>query len=85
MSTSKPSPLAPINTGALLGPAATAAAWVLRPVRATAFWSAVALPLVYLPLIATGAVWKQPLAFCALLALNFVAFLVGHGHNPQND
>lgn len=83
MSTSEPSPSVPVNTDALPGSAAAVAASVLRPVRAVAFWAAVALPLVYLPLFVTGAVWDRPLAFGALLALNFVAFLVGHGHDPE--
>jgi hypothetical protein len=29
-------------------------------------------------------VWEMPLTFCALLALNAVAFLVGHGHEPES-
>lgn len=82
MSTTEPSTSAPIG-GALPGPAASVAALVVARVRAAAFWSAVALPVVYLPLVATGTVWEQPLAFCALLALNAVTFLVGHGHVPE--
>lgn len=83
MSTSEPS-TPPIGGDALPAPAAAAAATLLAPVRAAAFWSAVALPLVYLPLVATGAVWDRPLAFCALLALNAVAFVAGHGYDPES-
>lgn len=82
MSTSEPSTPAQIAGDALPAPAATIAAQLVGPVRATAFWSAVALPLVYVSLLATGAAWEQPLLFCLLLALNGVAFLVGHDHEP---
>jgi hypothetical protein len=82
MSTSEPSTSAPLGGGELPRSAASIAASILVPVRAAAFWSAVVLPLAYLPLVATGAVWEMPLTFCALLALNAVAFLVGHGHDP---
>lgn len=61
------------------------AASVLAPVRAVAFWSAVALPLAYLPLFATGAVWDLPLLFCALVVLNVAAFLVGHDYDPDGE
>lgn len=82
MSTSEPS-TSPLGGDALPGPAAAVAATLLGPVRAAAFWSAVALPLVYLPLVASGTVWDRPLAFCTLLALNVVAFLAGHGYDPD--
>lgn len=81
MSTSEPS-TSPLGGDALPGPAAAVAATLLGPVRAAAFWSAVMLPLIYLPLVATGLVWNRPLAFAALLVLNAVTFLVGHGHEP---
>lgn len=83
MSTSEPSTSAPVGADTLPSPVATLAATVLTPVRAAAFWTAVALPLVALPLVATGAVWDRPLAFCFLIALNAVAFLVGHGYDPD--
>lgn len=82
MSTSEPSTATRVGD-ALPGPAAALAATVLAPVRAAAFWTAVALPLAYLPLLATGAVWDRPLAFCTLLALNAAAALVGHGYDPE--
>jgi|AntRauTorckE6833_2_1112554.scaffolds.fasta_scaffold42079_2 hypothetical protein len=82
MATSEPSTL-PFGGDALPAPAAAVAATLLAPVRAVAFWSAVALPFVYLPLIATGAVWDRPLVFCAMLLLNGVAFLAGHSHDPK--
>jgi hypothetical protein len=54
---------------------------VLAPLRAVAFWTAALLPFAYLPLLATGTATARPAAFAALLAVNAVAFVVGHGHN----
>lgn len=83
MSTSEPSTLSRVRGSELPRSAISFAASMLGPVRAAAFWSAVALPLTYLPMVATGAVWDRPVVFCALLALNAVAFLAGHGHDPD--
>lgn len=49
--------------------------------RRMAFWAAVALPFLHVPLLATGL--DSPsvtLAFVGLLALNLLALLVGHRH-----
>jgi hypothetical protein len=48
--------------------------------RATGFWTAALLPLSYPFLLAADAVARYPLAFGALLVVNLVALLVGHGH-----
>lgn len=53
---------------------------VADAVRASAFWTAALVPLSYPALLAAGAVGRYPLAFAALLAVNFVALVVGHGH-----
>lgn len=82
MSTSEPSTPAVIRD-AVSGPASTVASSLVEPLRATAFWSAVVLPFAYLPLLATGAAWDRPLAFGVLLLLNAVAFLAGHGYDPE--
>ncbi len=82
MSTSEPSTLSRVRGSELPRSAVAFAASMLGPVRAAAFWAAVGLPLTYLPMVATGAVWNRPIVFCALLALNAVAFLVGHDHDP---
>ena len=53
----------------------------VRHVEAVAFWSAIALPFLYLPLLFTGLETTQELlAFLGLLGLNLVAFVVGHRH-----
>ena len=53
----------------------------VRPVRAAAFWLAVALPFAYLPMLAGGIGSEtELLTFLALIAANAVALLVGHDH-----
>ena len=54
---------------------------VLSPIRALAFWIAVALPFLYLPLLAVGLSSRARTgAFLALLLCNAAALLVGHEH-----
>ncbi|MFB6202675.1 MAG: hypothetical protein ABEI98_11790 [Halorhabdus sp.] len=54
---------------------------LVEPVRGVAFWTAIALPFVQLPLLVSGL--NQPttaLAFFALLAVNVFALYVGHAY-----
>lgn len=54
---------------------------VVRPVHAVAFWIAVVLPFLYVPLLASGLSEPATMnAFFGLLAANAVALLVGHPH-----
>ena len=53
------------------------------PVRFAGFWSAVALPLIYLPILAGGFAVGEASAFVALLAAHALALVVGHDH--RND
>lgn len=55
-------------------------ALLVGTVRATGFWTAALLPLSYPFLLAAGAVAEYPPVFAALLVVNLVALLVGHGH-----
>lgn len=56
---------------------------VVRPVKRFAFWTAVVLPFLQLPLLATGLESRSlTLAFVALVALNVSALLIGH---PYGD
>jgi hypothetical protein len=55
-------------------------AGVVHVLRFVAFWTAALLPFAYLPLVATGFVERQPLAFGGLLVVNAVAFRLGHGY-----
>ncbi|WP_224334825.1 hypothetical protein [Haloprofundus halobius] len=52
-----------------------------RPVQFTAFWSAIALPFFYIPLIAGETVFGVGMELLPLLFVaNVVALVVGHGH-----
>lgn len=55
---------------------------VRGPITGAAFWTAVALPFLHLPLLLlTGLSSRSTtVAFVGLLALNVVALLVGHPH-----
>lgn len=54
---------------------------VTYPVQFAAFWLAVALPFIYLPLLYGGVQGEQAAVFGTLLALNAAALVVGHGHS----
>ena len=49
-------------------------------VRRISFWSAILLPLVYLPLLAGGLSSQTALIVVGLFALNLTALFVGHNH-----
>lgn len=53
---------------------------VRRPIEAVSFWVAITLPVLYL-LILTGVLTGVTAPeFAALLGLNAISLLVGHGH-----
>jgi len=54
---------------------------VAAPLRFVAFWLAVALPFLYLPLLATGLDGARPTVFVGLLLVNVVALVLGHDHH----
>jgi uncharacterized membrane protein len=59
---------------------------VPSPVIAAAFWTAIVLPFVYLPLLATGLnTTEAQLLFVVLVALNVVMVIVGHSHRPERS
>ena len=49
-------------------------------IRRISFWSAILLPLVYLPLLSGGLGPQTGYIVIGLLALNLIALLVGHNH-----
>jgi hypothetical protein len=51
------------------------------PLRAAAFWLAVALPFVYLPVVFSPFDWAIPAAI-ALLLVHAVSVLLGASHDP---
>ncbi len=67
------------------GPAPVVA-WVAplwATVRAAGFWTAVLLPLTYVPLVALSpAPAADPQVLVVAVAVNLLALAVGHGHEP---
>ncbi|RLM57084.1 hypothetical protein DVK02_04620 [Halobellus sp. Atlit-31R] len=59
-------------------------AFLAPPVRFVSFWAAIALPFLYVPLLAGGLEGSEPNAFVALLAVNAVALVVGHGYQTTD-
>ncbi|ELY95690.1 hypothetical protein C483_01054 [Natrialba hulunbeirensis JCM 10989] len=54
-------------------------------IRALAFWSAIGLPFVHIPLLFTGlSTWVETTMFLLLLGCNLVALYVGHEHCQSN-
>jgi len=52
-----------------------------RPLTGAAFWAAIALPFLYLPLLASGLdSTATQTAFLVLVALNVVTLLLGHSY-----
>lgn len=54
------------------------------PLALLAFWSAIALPAAYLPLLALGIeTIAHTTVLAGLLGLNAIALLVGHSYRPD--
>lgn len=54
---------------------------LVRPIQIVAFWTAVALPFLHVPLLLYGLETTPELyTFFGLLAINLVALFVGHGY-----
>jgi hypothetical protein len=52
-----------------------------RPLTGAAFWGAIALPFLYLPLLASGLESETSLtAFLVLVGLNVLMLMVGHSY-----
>ncbi len=51
---------------------------VAAPLRFVAFWAAVALPFLYVPLLVGGLEGQQLAVFVGLLATNAAALVLGH-------
>lgn len=85
MSTSERTPTdlpRPTPPSSLTAPAHHAAARLADTGRATAFWTATCLPLVYLPMLLGGFATEHPATVAGLLTLNVLALLFGHEHDP---
>jgi len=82
MSTDSPLSKNPLSAGRVLPSIAGGLrSAVVRPVTTAAFWLAVVLPFLHVPLLATGLESADAAtAFGALLGLNALALVVGHPH-----
>lgn len=57
---------------------------VSRPLTGLAFWAAIALPFLHLPLLVTGLeTTRMAIAFLLLLGLNVLALVVGHSYRRE--
>lgn len=54
-----------------------------RGLESLAFWTAVGLPLVYLPLVVDGLAGREWLALAILLVAHGVALIAGHGYGRE--
>lgn len=62
---------------------ATVRKQIAEPLRIVAFWGAIMLPFLYVPLLATGLdTVAQTVVFLALLVLNLITLVIGHSHSP---
>lgn len=65
-------------------PARLASAVLKHPLQAAAFWGAVALPLVYVPLLAFGLDTNfRAQVFVGLLALHVLALFLGRSYSVE--
>jgi hypothetical protein len=87
MSTLSPSPLESEDAERTDARLVTLRQFVSAPpatVRTIAFWLAVALPFLYLPLLASGVTTPgERGALATMLALNVVALYAGHDYQPE--
>ena len=57
---------------------------VLRPIEVVAFWTAVIMPFVYLPLLLTGVeTSSEGIAVAALVAVHVVTLVVGRRYRAE--
>lgn len=56
---------------------------VLAPLRFLSFWASILLPLAYLPLLHGGLTGSEPTVLVALVAINALALLAGHGYRNE--
>ncbi|WP_327052954.1 hypothetical protein [Halomicrococcus gelatinilyticus] len=54
---------------------------LFESVQFLGFWTAIALPFVYLPLLYQGSLSPTSSSFAVIVVLNLVAVFVGHGYD----
>ena len=95
MTLQRPTPLLALTAAAtesVLQPVAESTARrLLAPVQGVAFWSAIVLPLTYLPILfsdaasASGPLGSDLPLVALLIVVNVLAFLLGHDHKRPAD
>ncbi|ELZ60824.1 hypothetical protein G3A49_10900 [Haloferax volcanii] len=71
------------NDSIALDFASTVGRLAYAPLETVAFWSAVALPLAYLPVLSGGLSTGELPLFAGLIALHAVALVLGRDHGQQ--
>jgi hypothetical protein len=62
-----------------------APATLLKPLEVAGFWSAVALPFLYVPLVVSGpSTSAEQTALAALVAAHVAALVLGHRHRTDD-
>lgn len=56
---------------------------VIRPVQLVAFWLAVLMPALYLPLLFEGIAAGLRSPFTGYLGLHLIVLVIGHGHKRR--
>lgn len=54
-----------------------------RQFQFAGFWSAILLPVIYVPMLVSGAVAARPSAFVTLLAVHAAALVAGHDYHDE--
>jgi hypothetical protein len=58
-------------------------ALLYRPVQFVGFWTAILLPFVTFPMVATGVAGEHLVPFAALVVANLVALVLGRGYKAD--
>ena len=57
----------------------------VRHIKIAMFWSAIILPVGYLPLLIGGLHNFETIIFITLVAFNIIALYIGHDHQPSDS
>ncbi|WP_458187651.1 hypothetical protein [Haladaptatus sp. NG-WS-4] len=57
--------------------------FVAAPIRQICFWSSIALPLLYVPLLLDGLTGNVVLLFVGLVCLHVLTLYLGHDHRHE--
>ncbi|MFP8951953.1 hypothetical protein ACLI4Z_03120 [Natrialbaceae archaeon A-arb3/5] len=78
-----PTPNTNLHTRTTTDVASTVTDSVVSPLRASAFWATVILPILALVLVATSVVSISLLSTAGFLATYGVCAIIGHNHTPH--